>query len=59
MSQNELILSLGMKNNLNREEISKFERDLREPSLIIILAYARLIGISTDILIDDDLDLPV
>jgi transcriptional regulator with XRE-family HTH domain len=38
--------------------ISEFERGLREPSLLVLLQYARLIGVSTDTLIDDDLDLP-
>lgn len=38
--------------------ISGMERGEREPPLLLLLAYARLIGISTDVLIDDDLDLP-
>lgn len=38
--------------------ISEFERGLREPSLLVLLQYARLTGISTDALIDDDLSLP-
>lgn len=38
--------------------ISGMERGEREPPLLLLLAYARLIGISTDLLIDDELDLP-
>jgi hypothetical protein len=38
--------------------ISRFERDEREPSLLVILRYAQLAGISTDIFIDNSLDLP-
>ena len=38
--------------------ISRIESDQREPSLLILLAYARLAGVSTDVLIDDALDLP-
>lgn len=38
--------------------ISEFERGLREPSLLSLLQYARLAGVSTDMLIDDDLALP-
>src|SRR5437764_13329614 len=38
--------------------ISEFERGLREPSLLALLQYARLAGVSTDVLIDDELDLP-
>jgi transcriptional regulator with XRE-family HTH domain len=38
--------------------ISGMERGEREPPLLLLLAYARLAGISTDVLIDDKLDLP-
>lgn len=38
--------------------ISAMERDEREPPLLLLLAYARLVRISTDVLIDDDIDLP-
>lgn len=38
--------------------ISQFENGTREPSLLVLLAYARLAGISTDVLIDDGLELP-
>jgi transcriptional regulator with XRE-family HTH domain len=38
--------------------ISRFERDEREPSLFALLAYARLVGVAVDILIDDKLNLP-
>ena len=38
--------------------ISAMERGEREPPLLLLLAYARLAGISTDVLIDDKLELP-
>jgi transcriptional regulator with XRE-family HTH domain len=38
--------------------ISQFESGQREPQLPILLAYAKMVGISTDVLIDDDIDLP-
>jgi transcriptional regulator with XRE-family HTH domain len=38
--------------------ISGMERGEREPPLGLLLAYARFVGISTDVLIDDELDLP-
>jgi transcriptional regulator with XRE-family HTH domain len=38
--------------------ISAMERGEREPPLLLLLAYARCAGISTDVLIDDESDLP-
>jgi transcriptional regulator with XRE-family HTH domain len=38
--------------------ISGMERGEREPPLTLLLAYARLAGISTDMLIDDKMELP-
>ena len=43
---------------LRPQNVSGFETGEREPPLQLLLAYARLCGISTDVLIDDDLDLP-
>jgi transcriptional regulator with XRE-family HTH domain len=38
--------------------ISEFERGLREPSLLVLLSYARIAEVSVETLIDDDLQLP-
>jgi len=38
--------------------ISRYERDEREPSLFALLAYARIAGVTVDVLIDDKLKLP-
>ena len=38
--------------------ISRFEQSLREPPLLVLLAYARAANISIDQLIDARLDLP-
>jgi DNA-binding XRE family transcriptional regulator len=38
--------------------ISRFEQGKREPSLLILLEYARLAGISMESLVDDETDLP-
>ena len=43
---------------VRRTDIPRFEKGIREPSLIILLRYAKLAGISTDILIDDRRELP-
>jgi len=56
LSQNELIKELAIDFTQNR--ISEYETGKGEPPLPILLGYARLAGICTDVLIDDDLDLP-
>jgi hypothetical protein len=38
--------------------VSGYETGKQEPDLIILLRYARLAGVSTDVLIDDGLKLP-
>ncbi len=58
LSQNELVRRLGLQNKVTREDVSKFERGVREPSLPTLLKYAQSVGISTDILIDDEAELP-
>ncbi len=58
LSQNELVRRLGLESKVTREDVSKFERGVREPSLPTLLKYAQSVGISTDILIDDEAKLP-
>jgi len=58
LSQNEMISRLGLADEMIREEISAFELGTREPPLPVLLKYARVAGISTDVLIDDEMDLP-
>lgn len=58
LSQSELLRQLGLEDAISYKKISDYERGQREPSLIILLQYARVAGISTDVLIDDRLDLP-
>jgi hypothetical protein len=41
---------------VGRGYVSQFEAGRREPVLVVLLAYARLAGVSTDVLIDDKLD---
>lgn len=58
-SQEQMAEALSDKDSpVHGGNISRFERDEREPSLLVILRYAQLAGITTDILIDDSLDLP-
>jgi len=58
LSQNELVDALGLEGKIKREDISKFERGLREPPLPVLLRYARLAKVSVETLIDDNLKLP-
>lgn len=59
LSQNELIKKLNFDDlELVQGTISTYELGKREPSLPLLLSYARLAKISTDTLIDDELDLP-
>jgi transcriptional regulator with XRE-family HTH domain len=39
--------------------ISMYESGKREPPLVVLLRYARLANIIVDVLIDDEMDLPV
>lgn len=48
----------AVRAGLQPGHIAEFELARREPSLPLLLAYAKLAGISTDLLIDDELDLP-
>ena len=59
LSQTEMVTALRYKASpLRASQISNFENGNREPTAMLLLAYARLAGISTDVLIDDKLDLP-
>lgn len=58
LSQNEMINRLGLAEELIREELSAFERGIRQPPLGILLGYARMAWICVDVLIDDELELP-
>lgn len=58
LSQNEMLRHLGLSDKLTREEVSAYERGVREPSLRTLLKYAEAAGVWVDVLINDDLDLP-
>lgn len=58
LSQSELVRRLGLEDVLEYKRISEFELGNAEPPLPVLLRYARAANISTDTLIDDELDLP-
>jgi transcriptional regulator with XRE-family HTH domain len=55
LSQGEIAKRLGLK---ERASVSGYELGTREPPLLVLLRYARLAGVSTDVLIDDKLKFP-
>lgn len=57
LSQDELVRQLGLSPKLTRNDISKYERGVREPSLSILLKYARAANVNLETLIDDELSM--
>jgi transcriptional regulator with XRE-family HTH domain len=58
LSQSEMLKRLEAEDLIAYNEISKYELGLREPTLLVLLQYARAAGVYVDMLIDDSLDLP-
>ena len=58
LTQEELIERLDCPIPLRRGTISNYEKNVREPSSIVLLHYARLAKVHIDDLVDDELDLP-
>jgi len=59
LSQSELARKLELPElGLTQGTISNYEVGKREPSLPVLLKYARLAGVTVDTLIDDELELP-
>lgn len=58
LSQDGVVRMLGLEARLSRDDVSKYERGVREPSLPVLLMYARAANVYADALIDDSIDLP-
>jgi transcriptional regulator with XRE-family HTH domain len=63
LSQGELIRHLGFQDKIERDYISKYERGILEPTLDVLLAYARACsttgsGEYLEAIVDDKMDLP-
>lgn len=63
LSQGELIRRLGLEHKIERDYISKYERGILEPTLDVLLAYARAVsskgrGEFLEAILDDEMDLP-
>jgi transcriptional regulator with XRE-family HTH domain len=59
LSQTEMLKRLGVEELINYKQISKYETGKGEPMLIILLRYARVARVSMEVLVDDELDLPM
>lgn len=58
VSQDGLVRKFGLAEKLTRNEVSKYERGVREPALSVLLKYARTAGVNVEVLMDDELELP-
>jgi transcriptional regulator with XRE-family HTH domain len=43
----------------DKSYIYRFEEGTREPSLLVLLGYSRVAGVPLEVLVDDELDLPM
>ena len=48
--------AVGKTGISRRTRVYEWEQGIRQPDLLALLAYARLVGVSTDVLIDDNLE---
>lgn len=58
LSQNGMLERLGIAEQSYRNYISDFENGVREPSLPVLLRYARIAAVCLDALVDDEIELP-
>ena len=58
LSQTELHKSLGVEDEIPYTRISDYELGKNEPTLIVLLEYARVAGVHLETIVDDRLDLP-
>lgn len=49
--------AVGKTGTSRRTRVHEWEKGIRQPDLLALMAYAQLAGVSTDVLIDDDIDL--
>jgi transcriptional regulator with XRE-family HTH domain len=59
MSQGKMVKRLGVQDLIDHTTISKYELDKNEPPVAILLAYARLVEIPVEQIIDDELELTI
>jgi transcriptional regulator with XRE-family HTH domain len=59
MSQREIVKALKYHDTpLRASQISQYEQGQREPTMMLVLAYARLAKVPMEVLVDDRMKLP-
>ena len=58
LSQSELLRQLRVQDEIPYTRISDYELDKNEPTLMVLLEYARVAGVHLEEIVDDRLDLP-
>ena len=58
LSQSELVRRLELDDLITYKKVSDYERGSREPTLLILLRYARAANVAMEAIVDDSLDLP-
>jgi len=57
-SQPQMLVALRLDEKVFSSAVSGYELGTREPTLPVVLRYARLAGVIMDVLVDDEMDLP-
>lgn len=57
LTQDQMAEAIGLENPSRRSRVHEWETNKRQPDLTSLLGYARVAGITTDVLIDDDAEL--
>jgi transcriptional regulator with XRE-family HTH domain len=57
LTQDQMAEAIGRTDSSRRSRVHEWETGKGQPDLASLLAYARLVGASTDVLIDDDCEL--
>jgi transcriptional regulator with XRE-family HTH domain len=58
LSQTQMLVRLGLEDSMHYGRISQYENDEREPTLMTLLAYARVAAVHLEDIVDDELELP-
>jgi len=58
LSQNQMLVKIGLDEKYTRNNLSNYELDVREAPLDIVLGYARVGGMTVEMLVDDKVELP-